>query len=100
MQFFSGSLLKKNKLKKESLFVLDIPNTCAIQQCGCGFLLVQSAAAAVRLRDEGEEESKAMVMALPASPFLPPSLEGEGGRRGWRMGAGEIQGFVHQSSGR
>ena len=28
----------------------------------------------MRLRDEGEEESKAMVMALPASPPLSPSL--------------------------
>ena len=68
--FFQGVYCNKSKWKKVS-FVLDIPNTCAIQHCGCGFLLVQSAAAAVRLRDEGEE-SKAMVMALPASP-LPPS---------------------------
>ena len=77
MQFFQGVYRNKSKLKKVS-FLLDIPNTCAIQHCGCGFLLVQSAAAAVRLRDEGEE-SKAMVMALPASPSLPPSLGGEDG---------------------
>ena len=48
--------------------------------------MVQSAAAAARLRDEGEE-SKAMVMALPA-PSLPPPSEAREGPREARMAHG------------